>query len=64
MVVYWLLLIIYGASVPVVHVGNFKSYDSCLSAARGGQTYNPGNVITHPIFMCIQANESGTSPPQ
>jgi len=67
MIEYWLVLIFAtgAASVPPVHVGNFKSQEACLAAAKSAQTYkhDPEASTARPVFMCIQANESGLNPP-
>ena len=64
MSVYWLVLVyIYttgtnAATSNMLHVGNFKDQASCVQA---GASATPKNRAF--TYLCIQANENGTTPP-
>lgn len=62
--VYWLVFFAQ-LSMPIgpMHVGNFQSLGSCQEAAKAATVVNPKGLNYAPIYMCIQANEKGTSPP-
>jgi hypothetical protein len=62
-VIWSLILILYGGSTTVTHLGNFSSYENCLSAAKSAKTYNPDSIVTHPLFMCVEENDPNTTGP-
>lgn len=60
---FWLVLLLAGGSAPL-HVGNYTSLAACETAAREAALFNPGPGARVPHnFICVQANESGTKPP-
>jgi hypothetical protein len=63
--IFWLFLMINGANMSALHVGNFKSMEECLNAAKDAQAYSTARtgVTLQPTYMCIQANGEGTVPP-
>jgi hypothetical protein len=75
MIVFWLVLIVtgtsggnfYNAYTPsVMHVGNFSSYTDCERFGKSFTTPVQNNQNSPPgiTMLCIQANQSGTNPPQ
>jgi hypothetical protein len=65
--IYWLILVMIagdGNRSALLHVGNFKSYTQCQTAAKGA-TYPvwPTTSTAHQAFVCVQANQVGTSQP-
>jgi hypothetical protein len=69
MIVWWLVLVTVGGggpNVPMIHVGTFSSLANCQAAANGAAPVDtvPGGKVTGFVFTCVQANDSGSSPPQ
>jgi hypothetical protein len=59
--IYWLVMYVVAAtSSSMLHVGNYRSMESCLAAAHRVQYVTSSNV---PQYACIQANEGGAQPP-
>jgi hypothetical protein len=65
--VFWLVLYFTSTTGPTtsMHVGNFPTMTECQNAGRDATvTYTgKGPVIIGQIFICVQANGTGTSPP-
>jgi hypothetical protein len=60
---YWLVLIHFvtaGPNAAILHVGNFRSMQSCRQDAAKSAWYDGSGTYN---YVCVQANESGTSPP-
>jgi hypothetical protein len=62
--VYWLILIGGFGSTAMMHVGNFNSMDSCMTAAKGAQIYQSERTGGAAAFYCVRANEAGTDAPR
>jgi hypothetical protein len=62
---FWLVLWFIGSGTPI-HVGNFKSLETCETAAKRA-VFIPGphsNSLPQAFNLaCIQANDSDTTPP-
>jgi hypothetical protein len=59
--IYWLVMfIVAGTSSSILHVGNYRTMESCLAAAHAVQYGTSSNV---PQYACIQANDGGAQPP-
>ena len=62
---FWLILWFIGSNTPL-HVGNFRSLETCETAAKHA-VFIPGphhnNLPQAHNLVCIQASESGTTPP-
>ncbi|HTJ01698.1 MAG TPA: hypothetical protein VL492_02830 [Methylovirgula sp.] len=65
--VYWLILfasLSANAPTTALHVGNFKSMQSCEAAAKRSIFVASGsNDVLNRTFACVQANETNTQPP-
>lgn len=64
--VYWLILFVsFSANTPTtaLHVGNFKSMESCEAAAKRSTFITSGAGALSRTFACVQANEINTQPP-
>lgn len=64
--VFWLVLIAIGASgssPAMLHVGNFKSDQTCQAAAQAASIARASKDAPQPMFICVQANEAGSLPP-
>ncbi len=65
--VYWLILFVsLSANAPTaaLHVGNFKSMESCEAAAKRSSFITAGaGASLSRSFACVQANETNTQPP-
>jgi hypothetical protein len=66
--VFWLILLTADGNM---HVGNFSSLKACQEAAEKTVSYEqplpngPFQWITgHGTFACVQASDTGTSPPR
>ncbi len=63
----WLILISFTVTAPStpLHVGNFKSIQSCTIAAKQASVpvMHPATADATYIFLCVPANEEGTTPP-
>jgi hypothetical protein len=68
-IVFWLLMIYHGNAQAIasngaapngvlLHVGNFSNLDNCVKAAN-----NPDPKRGDISYVCVQANDDGTSPP-
>lgn len=65
--VYWLILFVnLSANAPTtaIHVGNFKSMQSCEAAAKRSSFITADSSASlSRTFACVQANETNTQPP-
>lgn len=63
----WLILITFTVTAPStpLHVGNFKTMQSCASAAKQASVpvMHPASAEATYILLCTPANEEGTTPP-
>jgi len=68
----WLVLMVLsgdGSDVEMMHVGNFSSFQDCENIAKTSTTpvqpQQKGGIKTPFVtMMCIQANQTGTTPPE
>jgi hypothetical protein len=68
MITFWLVLTAWApvatsTTLQQLHVGNFPSMATCEAAAKDAQIIpNLGSGLPH-MFVCVQANDTGSAPP-
>jgi hypothetical protein len=67
MTVFSLFLYVYysGSPIAATHVGNFPTMAACQAAAQSATTivYGESGPPTNRVFVCVQANGTGTTSP-
>jgi hypothetical protein len=66
MTIFWLILWgSIGGPVAPIHAGNFPTMEACQAAAqRAKSVVVPEGSPSAKIFICVQANATGTIPPE